>query len=134
MLKSTLAKSLAAMALCSALVAPVFAADDVAPQAPQAGLDGKMPPPPQDGKGGPRGEHGGPFKDLDLTADQKAKIEEIHKAHRQTERQEIDAILTPEQLAKLKQHMADHPHHRGGEQGEAQGQGGQPPASPAEPY
>lgn len=57
---------------------------------------------------------GGPLKDLNLTEEQKTKIQNLRQSHRQ----QIDAILTPEQRQKLRQH-----HGRGPGQGSNQGQG-----------
>ena len=49
--------------------------------------------------GGPRQRGQGPWKDLNLTEQQKAQIKQI----RDSSKQQIEAILTPEQQAKLKQ-------------------------------
>jgi Spy/CpxP family protein refolding chaperone len=132
-MKKTIGMSILALALGSVFVAPVFAAEAPVPPAPSVAQSGDMPPPPSLGgghehggghKGGPRGGFdGGPFKNLNLTADQKAKIQEIHKAHRDTERAEIDKVLTPEQQAQLQQNKAEH---------EAKfGKGERPPAPPS---
>jgi protein CpxP len=47
-----------------------------------------------------KGKHkGGPFAELGLTADQKSQIKQI----RESEKAQIDAILTPDQKTKLQQ-------------------------------
>jgi periplasmic protein CpxP/Spy len=51
------------------------------------------------GQQGPRQRGQGPWKDLNLTEQQKAQIKQI----RDSSKQQIQAILTPEQQAKLKQ-------------------------------
>lgn len=65
-------------------------------------------------------------QELGLTADQKAKIEAIkakHAATRDAQKAEIDAVLTPEQKAKLEQMKKDRPQHKG-----PRGEHPQPPA------
>lgn len=49
--------------------------------------------------------HGGSFRHLDLTQEQKDKIKEIHMAHKNSVKAEIEAVLTPEQNAKLREIM-----------------------------
>jgi periplasmic protein CpxP/Spy len=51
------------------------------------------------GQQGPRQRGQGPWKDLNLTEQQKAQMKQI----RDSSKQQIEAILTPEQQAKLKQ-------------------------------
>ena len=71
--------------------------------APQGAMRGRGPGGGRPGgfgrPGGPgrMGGRGNPLCGLDLTADQKAQIEAIH----QKSREEIEAILTPEQKEKL---------------------------------
>lgn len=65
-------------------------------------------------------------QELGLTADQKAKIDAIkakHAASRESQKAEIDAVLTPEQKAKLEQMKKDRPQHKG-----PRGERPQPPA------
>lgn len=110
-MKKSFGIAFAALALCSALAAPAMASEKVQP-ASQNAIQGKTPPPPLSGEHhneGPRGGFdGGPFKGLNLTADQKTQIEKIRKEHRATERQEIDKVLTTEQLALLKKNLDAH--------------------------
>lgn len=45
--------------------------------------------------------HGGRFKELNLTDEQKQQLKEINERHRKMAKEEFSKILTPEQIAKL---------------------------------
>lgn len=124
-MKKTIGTGLMALVMCSAMVAPVFAADSVAPTPPfMAGpvsapsQDGKAPSPHMHPAGAEhRGEHrggrhggpeGGPFQNLNLTQEQKTQIQAIHQAHRENSRSEVEKVLTPEQRTQLQKNIAEH--------------------------
>lgn len=72
-------------------------------------------------------------KELNLTAEQKAKIDDIKSKHRESraaEREEIKSVLTPEQQAKLETMKKDHPRHE--RMGKKAGQETAPPVKPVE--
>lgn len=57
---------------------------------------------------GKRKHQGGPFADLNLTANQKAQIKQIMESSKQ----QFQAVLTPQQQQQLKQFQQNHRSHR----------------------
>ncbi len=68
-------------------------------QKPPAGTNQK---PPRMGEN--RGMPGGPFASLNLTDTQRSQIEAVMRSSRE----QMDAVLTPEQRQQLQQHMQQH--------------------------
>ena len=62
-------------------------------------------------KKGMRGENRG-FRELELSDAQKDKIREIRREQRETFRQKMDAVLTPEQRDIVAKHEAKRAEHR----------------------
>jgi len=91
----------------SALSASYAMADAPAPaDAPKAVFDaGKGPK--HEGPG--RGRHGELFADLNLSAEQKAKLKEIRERHSASMHEETLAVLTPEQKVKFEDHFKNRP-------------------------